>query len=106
MINPRDRFYFEGQCHFSPSDDPTTPAFYDVWDWYGLQVVNFRGTAKVFSLDEDLEKESQRGSRYGYTSMRQSGICLHCRTSQHRQTTVCISNTEQQWMEKRNWQPI
>lgn len=55
MIKPEDRFYSEDQSYFGPRERPTTETHCNVWDWDQLRLIKVKGTAKLFSPDEDIE---------------------------------------------------
>ncbi|KAL4919239.1 hypothetical protein BDW62DRAFT_200118 [Aspergillus aurantiobrunneus] len=55
MVKPRERFLSEGHGYFGDSENPTTEAECNVWDWDRLRMIKIKGTAKVFPPDEDLE---------------------------------------------------
>lgn len=55
MIKPEERFLSEGQWYFGSSEDPTTEASCNVWDWDQLRMIKVKGTAKLFPPDEDVE---------------------------------------------------
>ena len=55
MINPQDRFWSEGQNYYGPSDNPSTKAYCNVWDWDQLRMIKIRGSAKLFPPEEDIE---------------------------------------------------
>ncbi|KAI0401418.1 hypothetical protein F4802DRAFT_580738 [Xylaria palmicola] len=55
MIKPEERFFSEGQCYFGRHDDPTAPAFCNIWDWDQLRMIKLNGTVKIFPPEEDLE---------------------------------------------------
>ncbi|KAJ5106398.1 hypothetical protein N7456_003073 [Penicillium angulare] len=55
MINPKDRFFSEGQGYFGPRDNPLTETHCNVWDWDQLRTIKVKGTAKLFLPDEDVE---------------------------------------------------
>ncbi|GLI76143.1 hypothetical protein PoHVEF18_004414 [Penicillium ochrochloron] len=55
MIEPRDRFFSEGQCYFGPSENPRPKliATSGIGTDYGWS--ESKGTAKLFLPDEDIE---------------------------------------------------
>ncbi|KAJ6036236.1 hypothetical protein N7540_000515 [Penicillium herquei] len=55
MIDPKERFWADGQSYFGSSDNPQTEFQCDVWDWDQLRMVKIKGTAKLFKEDEDIE---------------------------------------------------
>ncbi|KAJ5761682.1 hypothetical protein N7533_003721 [Penicillium manginii] len=55
MINPQDRFWSEGQKYCGPSENPTTKAHCNIWDWDQLQMVKVKGNARLLPPEEDRE---------------------------------------------------
>ena len=55
MIEPKNRFFSEGQSYFGPRENPITEAECNVWDWDQLRLIKVKGTAKLFPPEEDVE---------------------------------------------------
>ena len=55
MINPKERFFSEGQSYFGPREDPAAETHCNVWDWDQLRMVKVQGTAKLFPPEVDEE---------------------------------------------------
>lgn len=55
MIKPQERFFSEGQGYFGPRENPKTETHCSVWDWDQLRMIKVKGTAKLFTPEEDVE---------------------------------------------------
>lgn len=55
MIDPKHRFFSEGQGYFGPSENPKTQTHCNVWDWDQLRLIKVKGTAKLIPPQEDVE---------------------------------------------------